>query len=104
MNFIEAWIKANGKRITREVWMGHINTKEQKITDVCSRMVETDILANDWKVLKEENILWTVTFYNNIVNKYGSILFYSREEMEIWKKRHIDTVRTIGTEKYIDRV
>lgn len=104
MNFVEAWIKANGRKITRKVWLSYINTKEKKITDVCSRMSDADLLADDWEVLKEEKVLWTVTFYNTVVNAYNSLVFFSRKDMESWKKRHKNNIKLIATEKYIDEI
>lgn len=105
MNFIEAWKKANGKRITRKKGVTYcLNTKENKIHETAKIYLDNvDLLADDWEIVKETKVIWTVTWKEN-TGYYNACVFMDRPSMEEWKELHKSRIQVIGTEKYINEI
>lgn len=97
MNFIEAWKKANGKKI--EVGRTIINTKKS-ITEQTEILSELELLSDYWNIVKETKVIWTVTYISD--GFYFASTFSDRTNMETWKENNKSRTRIIGVEKYID--
>lgn len=100
MNFIEAWKKANGKKI--EIGNVVISTKDS-ITAVVEILNEIELLSENWEITKKEIVIWTMTYYDKKEKKYRGIVFSSRKQMEEWTEEN-DDKRIIAINKHIDEV